>query len=66
MSIDDDAMIHVIGVQPPQETLEAAMAFFAPDRDKLALVLEKPVPTHGRMGHWLAPMLTGQANASDV
>lgn len=60
MPDDEDALLHVIGYHPPQETLAEAVALFAPDRDKLALVLEKPVPSHGLMGHWLKPMLACQ------
>lgn len=59
-----DSFISVRGSQAPQETLEQAIALFAPDRDKLALVLEKPVPRAsegvGYM-HWLAEMMAAQA-----
>lgn len=57
---DRDSLVHVIGSQQPQETLDAALAFFAPDRDKLALVMQKPVPNGLMMGHWLASMLGAQ------
>lgn len=58
-----DSFIHVIGTQPPQATLEQALAFLTVERDNLALVLEKPVPgvveSIGYM-HWLNDMLAAQ------
>lgn len=57
---DRDSIVTVIGSQEPQETLEEALAFFAPDLNKFALVLKQPVKSGGMMGHWLAPMLAAQ------
>ncbi|MBS3648790.1 hypothetical protein KEU06_09250 [Pseudaminobacter sp. 19-2017] len=50
---DDDCFISVIGNQPPQETLDQALAFFAPDQDKFVRVFTKPNKSGGMMGHWL-------------
>lgn len=58
-----DSFISVRGSQAPQATLEQALAVFAPDRDKFALVLEKPVRRASEgvgFMHWLAEMLKAQ------
>lgn len=55
---DDDAIINVVGGQPPQETLVEALAFYAPDEQRFAMVLKTPVPSGGMMGHWLKHMLS--------
>lgn len=56
----DDAIVYVVGEQPPQDTLPEALVIFDPDRDALAMVLEQPVPSGGMMGHWLRHMLSFQ------
>jgi hypothetical protein len=59
---DQDALVHVVGSQDPQDTLEAALALYTPDRATFAMVLEQPVPSGGLMGHWLNEMLSTQEN----
>jgi hypothetical protein len=56
----NDALIHVVGEQPPQNTLPEALAFYAPDKNAFAMILEQPVPSGGMMGHWLSHMLSFQ------
>ena len=54
----------LIRSQPPQETLEQALAFLSAERNNLALILEKPVPGASvSVGyvHWLSDMLAAQA-----
>jgi hypothetical protein len=55
-----DALVHVVGEQPSQDTLQEALAFYEPERDKLAIVMETPVPSGRILGHWLAHMLSFQ------
>jgi hypothetical protein len=55
-----DALVHVVGEQPPQDSLPEALAFYAPDKNAFAMVLEQPVPSGGMMGHWLGHMLSFQ------
>lgn len=57
---DNDSIVQVIGEKPPQKTLEDAIALLETMREHLVLLLKTPVPTHGMMGHWLAPMLACQ------
>lgn len=57
---DNDSIVWVVGEKPPQETLAAAIALLETMREHLVLLLQKPVPTHGMMGHWLSPMLACQ------
>jgi hypothetical protein len=62
-----DSFISVRYSQPPQETLEQAVAFLSAERDNLALVLEKPVPgATESVGyqHWLTDMLAAQGAAT--
>lgn len=57
---DNDALIYVVGEQSPQDTLSEALAFYAPDQNAFAMVLQHPVPSAGMMGHWLSHMLSFQ------
>lgn len=57
---DNDSIVVVVGEKPPQETVEEAIALLETIHTHLVLLLKIPVPTHGMMGHWLAPMLACQ------
>ncbi|RUW56834.1 hypothetical protein [Mesorhizobium sp. M8A.F.Ca.ET.021.01.1.1] len=57
---DDDCVIYVNGSQPPQDTLEAALAFYDPDLAKFKRVFRKPVKPGGEMGHWLLQMVRSE------
>jgi hypothetical protein len=54
---DDDCVIFVSGSQPPQDTLEAALAFYDADLAKFKRVFRKPTKPGGEMGHWLIQLV---------
>lgn len=56
---DRDSLVWVVASQDAKETLAEALYCFAADQE-LMLILPRPVPHSGMMGHWLNPMLAEQ------
>lgn len=57
---DNDSMVHVIAVRESFDSFADALATLPDCGLELAQTFTVPMPTHGVMGHWLAPMFTEQ------